>query len=551
MRKKLYVFFVLTVLWLFTGMFSAAAQGEYLYYVPHVVSYPEFYPANHAYTCLYLTVTRDDTNYDLDLDGDGVYENTYSGLAAGTYEAFYRTNWPSPNGTLATGASIRSDHPLHVLLWFGENDFGTYDSGFLKTSLLPVHQWGEEFVVAANSNYLYIFAASSATAVVTPPGQASVNYVISPRTNVKLSGITAGTTVTADSPVYVLAVNCGTDQNFPWMYNVLPLSMIGNEYFHDSTYGEVDLSWTWPTDPKLWITSVANGTDVYIDEDNDDVPDFTYYLDAGESFTFPNPVQGTHILSNRDIYVVNVENWAAAFRGHYGGAATEYLPVSLYGTEYGLYRSTHGANLPDTDPHIFIVASNNDTSVEIDFGWDGIDLSNTLDRGGVWTVNWPVDLPYTAHIQSTKGIQVIFRTDFAHHDHPGVNCAYAVYSLSVPRPVQAVIDIHPNTLNRKSQGKWVTAYIELPEGYNVEDIVVDTVAVTGMDGVPVDPPLSAQSSPSCIGDYDSDGVPDLMVKFSRNDLIELLTPGDRVVTVSGSLNDETALEGNDTLTVIH
>jgi hypothetical protein len=41
--------------------------------------------------------------------------------------------------------------------------------------------------------------------------------------------------------------------------------------------------------------------------------------------------------------------------------------------------------------------------------------------------------------------------------------------------VESTVDIKPDTLNRKSKGKWVTAYIELPGGFAVEDIDIDTL----------------------------------------------------------------------------
>jgi hypothetical protein len=135
--------------------------------------------------------------------------------------------------------------------------------------------------------------------------------------------------------------------------------------------------------------------------------------------------------------------------------------------------------------------------------------------------------------------------------HEGTAFISVVAAKRTVEKLEATVDIHPNTLNRKSKGRWVTAYIELPEGYNVEDIDMGALAVTAVDEDPVDEALYAQSSPTSIGDYDSDGIPDLMVKFSRSALIELLSPGERIITVSGSLEDETAFEGNDTLTVIH
>ena len=61
-------------------------------------------------------------------------------------------------------------------------------------------------------------------------------------------------------------------------------------------------------------------------------------------------------------------------------------------------------------------------------------------------------------------------------------------------PITATVDIDPDTLNLKSKGKWITAYIELPSGYDVADIDVATVMLD--DTVP------AESRPSQLGDRD-------------------------------------------------
>lgn len=84
-----------------------------------------------------------------------------------------------------------------------------------------------------------------------------------------------------------------------------------------------------------------------------------------------------------------------------------------------------------------------------------------------------------------------------------------------PEEIPATVDIDPDTLNLKSNGQWVTAYIELAEGYHVEDIDVSTVMINNT--ISVDP-----DGPTTIGDYDLDGVPDLMVKFERACIIEWL-----------------------------
>jgi len=53
-------------------------------------------------------------------------------------------------------------------------------------------------------------------------------------------------------------------------------------------------------------------------------------------------------------------------------------------------------------------------------------------------------------------------------------------------------------------------------------------------------------------DHDGDGIPDLMVKFDREAVIELLEPGENVlVTISGNLDGGLLFEGTDTIRVIH
>ncbi|MCP5046908.1 MAG: hypothetical protein GY940_07030 [bacterium] len=437
MMKKISFILMVLPLWFFSGMLSASVQGEYIYYVPHVVSYPEFYSAHHGYTNLIVTVTMDNTEFEIDQDGDGIYETQFSNLLPGSYEVFSRSNWPSPYGTLSTGASVRSDKPLQLSLQFGINHFTTYDAGYLYTSLLPVSMWGSAFLVPTHSSYLYIFAPSDTVTRITPPGHPPTDHTIPAGTNLKLSAPVPGTTITADNPVYVLAVNCQPDQNFPWMYNVLPLSRLGNHYIHDSTYGEVDISWPWPTDPKIHITAVDDNTPVTIDENKDGNPEFSYQLNSGESVAYTNPVQGAHIQSDKNIYVVGVENWAAPFIGKYGGAATEYMATSFYGTDYALFDVRQWREIPENNPRIFIAASEDNTHVDIDFGWDGIDLSNTIGSGDVWAVFWPEEIANTAKIKSSKGVQVIYRTDFSHPHHPGAMCAYTAIPLTVNSPPES------------------------------------------------------------------------------------------------------------------
>ena len=124
--------------------------------------------------------------------------------------------------------------------------------------------------------------------------------------------------------------------------------------------------------------------------------------------------------------------------------------------------------------------------------------------------------------------------------------------------IGATVDIYPETLNLKSNGTWITAYIELPEGYNVSDIDVTTVFLDGT--------IPAESELWKIGDYDRDGVSDMMVKFDRQAVIDYIWaklyhmiidpssfPKEGVeveLTITGSLDTET-IEGSDTVKVMY
>jgi hypothetical protein len=96
-------------------------------------------------------------------------------------------------------------------------------------------------------------------------------------------------------------------------------------------------------------------------------------------------------------------------------------------------------------------------------------------------------------------------------------------------------------------GKWITAYIELPEGYNVSDVNISSILLNGT--IPVD-----MSAPITVGDYDNDGIPDLMVKFNRTAVCQLILSkgikyGNVTLMLSGKLYDGTEFEGSDTIRV--
>ena len=115
--------------------------------------------------------------------------------------------------------------------------------------------------------------------------------------------------------------------------------------------------------------------------------------------------------------------------------------------------------------------------------------------------------------------------------------------ITIAASLQVNIDIFPETLNTHSlTGKWITAYIELPEGHDVNDIDLSSVKMNGE--------VPAESHPTKIGDYDKDGIPDLMVKFYRAKVVRsILRTGDDEVIVRGMVLGK-SFEGSETIRVI-
>ena len=110
------------------------------------------------------------------------------------------------------------------------------------------------------------------------------------------------------------------------------------------------------------------------------------------------------------------------------------------------------------------------------------------------------------------------------------------------------VDIHPETLNLKSKGKWITCYVEVPEGYMVEDIDTGSVIISDIGGIPT----SIDADRSNIDE--DDGEPVVMIKFSRSEVQQVMKDnnlqGDVEITVSGLLTDGlTMFTGSDTIRV--
>jgi len=158
-------------------------------------------------------------------------------------------------------------------------------------------------------------------------------------------------------------------------------------------------------------------------------------------------------------------------------------------------------------------------------GVGGVEESRWNALGPETQVGPYMDLPYTA--LGDYGSEMVLGFEFVEVE-----------------TIEATIDFDPDVLNPKSKGNWVTCYIELPTGYDLDDIDLGTVLLNGV--VHADTAHDA-----AFGDVDGDGTTDMMLKFSRGAVQDILSPGDAVtVEVTGSLSDGVEFSGTDTITVL-
>jgi len=142
-----------------------------------------------------------------------------------------------------------------------------------------------------------------------------------------------------------------------------------------------------------------------------------------------------------------------------------------------------------------------------------------------------------------NGDTIILVEDVAIKDIPAQPYIIRSTEDEITPIISATIDFDPDTLNLKSEGGWVTVYIELPvgHGYDAGEIDVGGILLEGL--------LEVEHS-DVQGDV-------LMVKVDRQDVIayielvlEIELPADVTLMVTGELTDGTPFEGIDTIRVI-
>jgi hypothetical protein len=261
-------------------------------------------------------------------------------------------------------------------------------------------------------------------------------------------------------------------------------------------------------------------------------------------------------LSSSGNIIVTGETWTDATEYDYATVAYDPNGRELWVAKYDGPVSEHDVALDvATDQHGNIYVTGYSQGTDEGPPTSAEDYATVAyDSGGrqLWVTryNGPIDDWDYASAIVADGNGNVYVTGSSAGNGTGFDIATIKYSQEwVP-----TLDIDPDTLSLRSRGRWITAYLELSGGKGVTDIDVGTLLLNGT--------IPAEIWPTSIGDYDEDGIPDLMVKFNRSRVqvyIEGLniSPGGAgtfgyyvTLTVTGLFSDGTTFECSDTIRIL-
>ncbi|MCD6298222.1 MAG: metallophosphoesterase [Deltaproteobacteria bacterium] len=272
---------------------------------------------------------------------------------------------------------------------------------------------------------------------------------------------------------------------------------------------------------------------------------------------YPLPLWKASLCSSGNLHVYD------SLRRHVGinavGKSEFDIPYSFYFTPY-VITDEDGSIIETSPEEIIVFDPNNDYLCEVqgtDEGAYRLSISLVEDGSTItfeandipilpnaihqYTIDWKVlsadEAGATVQIDS-DGDGAFEQTVTADND-----LTHDEFILQV----KTSVDFEPDTLNLKSEGKFVTVYIELPGGFDIGHIDISSVMLNNI--------IPALVKPTGVGDYDNDGLSDLMVKFKRVEVQNILSFGERVpITISGEVfhnGDRVYFKGSDIIKVIN
>jgi hypothetical protein len=167
-------------------------------------------------------------------------------------------------------------------------------------------------------------------------------------------------------------------------------------------------------------------------------------------------------------------------------------------------------------------------------------------------------LNFTATGEGSSSLELVlnttsnyyYNTSLVDNNNKQIEFVGRNFSVNIPmtQMITATVVLTPSVLNLRSKGRWITAYIELPKGYDVKDIDLSAITLNET----IRPRLGCM----CFGK----GISCLMIKFERQEVTDLILSGQQfgrrfrfekvTLTIAGKLKNGTAFQGSDTVRIL-
>ncbi len=313
-------------------------------------------------------------------------------------------------------------------------------------------------------------------------------------------------------------------------------------------------SWTYPSGTKTWFLSPGDGTKRVYYQIRDRADWVSEYYDEIVLDSVAPVTTLSHTPSSSIVSLSAADATSGVEAIHYridNGIWSVYTdPVELEATgthTLDYYSEDNAGNAEDSRRSTFHYLSVDTHPSGLDApereGWYDEDETATINVSPVagfffkyWFLDGALQTPYSFD----QGAEIV------NMDSP--------HTATARFAVNTTVDVAPDILNLRRKGAHVMAFIELPEGYEVSEIDVSTIRLN--ETIPVGSNTHAE-----LGDYDGDGIPDLMVKFNAADVFEYIKNNidltlsaeqnfvNVALTVTGELSNTIMFQGSDVVIV--
>ncbi len=148
-------------------------------------------------------------------------------------------------------------------------------------------------------------------------------------------------------------------------------------------------------------------------------------------------------------------------------------------------------------------------------------------------------------VGQTGKLYVIYQIDGTEHQ-------YLMVGTPPVTTEGVLVDIHPETLNLGSKGRWVTGIIDLPEGTDENSVALETVRISriAIQALSIDEPVDIPVAPGAPWSVELlDGIQVLKVKFPRYDKADPTNPESLIGKLRELLSEANAAPGRYQVTL--